>query len=137
MTNDLEVVRTVYERVLSDLAAPHAEAAMLELTQPDVEIDLSRQVFNPAVYRGHDEIRASMGDVREAWETFRVTPEQFMEGEDVVLVTEMVHARGRGSGVGITSESASVYRLRDGKLTHITVYRNRSEAFEAAGLPEP
>jgi ketosteroid isomerase-like protein len=135
MTNDLDVVRTIYERVFVDLASEPAESALLELSHPDVEIDLSRQVFNPAVYRGHDEVRTSIGDVREAWETFKVTPREFMDAGELVLVTETVNARGRGSGVEITSETASTYRLRDGKITHVTVYPDRSEAFEAAGLP--
>jgi ketosteroid isomerase-like protein len=79
MTSDVEVVRAVYDRVLADLAGPAAETAYIELSDPDVEVDLSRQVFNPGVHRGHDAIRDSMGDVREAWETFTVTPEDFIE----------------------------------------------------------
>jgi ketosteroid isomerase-like protein len=50
------------------------------------------------------------------------------------VVFVRVVAEGSASGVPIELPDAHVVTLRDGHLTSTCVYRDRSEALEAAGL---
>ena len=108
-----------------------------DLIAPDFEIDMSRRVFNPAVYRGFDGLKRLNGEIRDVWEEFRVVPEQFIDAGDRVVVIETIHARGRGSGVELdTRHSATIWTLRDGQVTRVQIGFNPQEALQAVGLVE-
>jgi uncharacterized protein len=105
------------------------------LLAPDVEIDMSRRVFNPAVYRGIDGLARLNDEIRDVWEDFRVVPKQFIDAGDQVVVLETIHARGRGSGVELdTQPSATIWTLRDGQVTRVQVGVEPNEALKAVGL---
>src|ERR1700752_991289 len=88
-----------------------------DLLPADVEIDMSRRVFNPAVYHGIAGLRRLNDEIRDVWEEFRVVPEQFIDAGDRVVVLETSHARGRGSGVELETETyATIWTLRDGPV---------------------
>lgn len=111
---------------------PHSE-----LIAPDAEIDMSRRVFNPATYHGIDGWVRLNDEIREVWDEFRVVPEQFIDAGHRVVVIETVHARGRGSGVVLdTSRTATIWTLRDGKVTRVQIGFDPREALEAVGLAE-
>jgi ketosteroid isomerase-like protein len=108
-----------------------------DLLAPDFEIDLSRRVFNPAVYRGIDGLARLNDEIRDVWEEFRVVPEQFIEAGDRVVVIETSHARGRGSGVELETRTyATIWTLRDGQVTRVQVGLDTNEALKAVGLEE-
>jgi ketosteroid isomerase-like protein len=44
--------------------------------------------------------------------------------------------RGQSSGIEMDMTSASLYRMRDGKVVTMRDYSTRAEALEAAGLEE-
>ena len=48
---NIEIVRHVYES-RDALNGPRGDALLSELFDPEVRLDMSRRVFNPAVYRG-------------------------------------------------------------------------------------
>jgi ketosteroid isomerase-like protein len=101
----------------------------------DFEIDMSRRVFNPAVYRGIDGARRLNDEIRDVWEEFRVVPEQFIDAGDQVVVLETIHARGRGSGVELdTQRSATIWTLREGQVTRVLIGVEPDEALKAVGL---
>jgi ketosteroid isomerase-like protein len=53
-----------------------------------------------------------------------------------VLLVARHHASGRASGVEVEDEVVWVYRLREGKITHVKSYESRAEAIGGAGLLE-
>ena len=59
-----------------------------DLVAPDFEIDMSRRVFNPAVYHGIDGLARLEDEIRDVWKEFRVVPEQFIDAGDRVVVME-------------------------------------------------
>ena len=112
-------------------------AAIPELFDPDVEIDLSRNVFNPDIYRGHAGVERAMGVIGEIWDDFRLVPSEFIEAGDKVVTAFTVHGKGRGSGVEVEMLIHQIWTFRDSKvLRMVGGYRDRSEALEAAGLSE-
>lgn len=108
-----------------------------ELIAPDAEIDMSRRVFNPARYHGIDGWGRLIAEIREVWEEFRVSPEQFIDAGDRVVVIETIHARGRGSGVVLDGRrSAAIWTLRDKQVTRVQIGFDPQEALQAVGLAE-
>jgi ketosteroid isomerase-like protein len=132
---NVEVIKRAHERLFGDLAAFRGAAADLaEFCHPEVHVDQTRRVLNPASYDGYEGLIRAFTEVRDAWEQFALEPEQFIDAGDRVVVVHRVRARGRGSGVEIVDRSASLYTLRDGRVVRLVIYGEPSEALEAVGL---
>ena len=57
-----------------------------DLTHPDFVLDLSRNIFNPDLYRGTDGIRLFFERVDEMWDELEVNAEEIIDGDDRVVV---------------------------------------------------
>ena len=128
---NVEIARRAYDSLtvgnLSRLA---------EFVAPEIEVDLTRNVFNPQVIRGYEGIEQFITTLNEVWEDFRFEIEELIDaGDNVVAVVRLV-GKGKGSGVPVDQRDTHVVKARDGKAVHIAVYRDRAEALEAAGLSE-
>jgi ketosteroid isomerase-like protein len=107
-----------------------------KVLDPEVRLDLSERVFNPAVYEGYDGIMRWRAEVGDVWEFYRTEPEQFLEGDDVVVVVAREHARGKGSGIEVDRTTALLYRLSDGRVREIRLYHDQRQALRDAGLAD-
>jgi ketosteroid isomerase-like protein len=131
---NVEIVRELIalgERARESGAMPHTD-----LVTPDAEIDLSRRVFNPAVYRGYDGWARLNDELREVWAEWRVSCERIIGVDDRVVSIETVRGRGRGSGVEIEARYASIWTLLNGQVTRVEVGFDPDEACKALGLEE-
>jgi ketosteroid isomerase-like protein len=107
-----------------------------DLVAPDMEIDLSRRVFNPETYRGLDgwiRLHEQMGEV---WAEWRVIPERIVAAGDRVVSIETVRGRGRGSGLQTEGVYASIWTFVDGRVARVEVGLRPEEALKAVGLEE-
>jgi ketosteroid isomerase-like protein len=112
-------------------------SAVAELAHPDVVIDLTRNVFNPATYRGLDGVRRWVEGVDEIWDDFQMEPEELIDAGDKVFAVVRLSGKGRGSGIEADMGVFGIWTLREGKVSRLTGgYRDRAEALEAAGLSE-
>jgi ketosteroid isomerase-like protein len=110
---------------------------LAELVDPDVVVDLSRNIFNADVYRGYDGIRRWAESVDDMWEDFRTEAEEFIDAEEHVVGALRISGRGREGGVEASMLVFSIWSFRDGRvLRMVGGYRDRAEALEAAGLRE-
>ena len=67
-----DIVRSIYAAV--------GEGRMpFELLDPQIELDMSERIFNPAVYRGHEGARQFYGEIAEIWDSWLSEPEQMFE----------------------------------------------------------
>jgi ketosteroid isomerase-like protein len=108
-----------------------------ELIDPSVRLDLSERVFNPQVYEGYDGIMGWRGDVGEVWESYRSEPQEYFEGDDVVVVFTQEHGRSKGSGIEVDQRpTAILFRLSAGRVSEIRLYHDRGHALRDAGLGE-
>jgi ketosteroid isomerase-like protein len=86
------------------------------------------------IHRGADAVAARLTELRGIFpqdvEVLGVEP----VGEDEVLLTVMLHAKGSGSGVPIEQEMGCVMQLRDGKVSRWRVFLSHGQAREAAAL---
>jgi ketosteroid isomerase-like protein len=71
----VEVVRRCYE-----LMANREFSAFPKVAHPDLVFDLSRNVFNPGVYRDLDGVLAFLQQADEMWDQLEVRPEELING---------------------------------------------------------
>jgi uncharacterized protein len=107
-----------------------------ELFDPEIEWSEGTDVPEPQVYHGHDGVRRQQERFREAWESFSIEPEEFIEmGEQLVVIAKLV-GRGKGSGVEVEARGAHVWTVRDGKAVRLEMYGDPAKALEAVGFAQ-
>jgi ketosteroid isomerase-like protein len=80
-------------------------------------------------YRGHEGIRQYFRDVAAVWDELRLTPGEFRQRGDTILVTGRVSARSLARVVA--GSTGWIWRLRDGKVVYARVYPSAAEAIAA------
>ncbi len=129
---NVEFVRRAYEALNN-----REYSRMGEFLAPDVEIDISRNVFNPGVHRGHADAERVIRATDDAWDDFHNEIREMIDAGDQVVVRVTNTATGSESGVETHMDLFHVLTLRDGRIARIVGgLRSRAEALEAAGLSE-
>jgi ketosteroid isomerase-like protein len=126
----------VVEHVLAAMSEDDAETAFA-LVDPDVVIDTTRFVFNPATYVGIEGARQLLAITDEGWEEMRTEPLRFIDaGERVVVIGRLV-GKGKDSGVRVERPTGQVWTVRDGLVVRWEIgFTDPNEALKAAGLAE-
>jgi ketosteroid isomerase-like protein len=86
-------------------------------------------------YVGHSGMRKYYADVASVWIELEVTPSEMREVGDAVLVLGRVYGRAAGGYIQ-DSPAQWVMRFRDGRISWIRVFTNRSAALAEVGLAE-
>jgi ketosteroid isomerase-like protein len=89
-----------------------------------------------AIYHGKEGFLQATTDWIEGFEDWTVTPKEFIEGEDSVLVRVHQTALGEKSGVPVESNIWFVFEIRGRKIARLSFHVREAEALEAAGLRE-
>jgi ketosteroid isomerase-like protein len=101
----------------------------------DAEVDFLPVTANLTTggvpYRGHAGIARYLEDVARVWPGLRLFPEEYREGDGVVVTLGRVLARG--GGMIIDQPTGWVFEMRDGLILRARVYGSHEEALEAAG----
>ena len=123
---DIDVVRATF----AAFAARDLDG-VLALSHPDIEFTAvtAEHAGRTGPYRGHDGMRQYFRDVASVWEELRLTPREFREEGDLILVTGRVSARSRGRTV--TGSTGWLWRVRDGKVIFVRVYASAADAVAA------
>ena len=126
IATDIEVVKATF----AAFAARDLQA-VLALSDPDIEFTAvtGEHAGRTDPYRGHDGMRQYFRDVAEVWEELRLTPREFREEGDLILVTGKVSARSRSRTV--TGSTGWIWRVRNGKVTFVRVYASAADATAA------
>jgi ketosteroid isomerase-like protein len=122
---NLEIVRKLF----ADLEATDLAGA-LSLFHPDVE-------WSPTEgsYRGVEGVGAHWIEWMEPWDEHRIEPVELIEaGDDGVIATIHLTARGEHSGMEIDQHFFQVYTVQEGKITRMVEFVDRASALESAGL---
>ena len=128
---NVEIVRNGFEawdRHDYEAAASHFS--------PDVEIDVTDRVLNPAIYSGLDGAMRFRDEIAETWDEFHVEIEDLVSAGDEVVVLVRSSGLGRASGAQVDSRAAWVAAVREQRITRLRLYRDRSHALAAVGLSE-
>jgi ketosteroid isomerase-like protein len=126
---NVEIVRRgweAYER--GDLSAGLANIS------PDVVTHVAPPVSG--VYQGREGLLQALLDWAEGFDELVITPEEYIDAGEQVVVRTRQRARGNESGVPVEADVWYVNTVRAGKLVRLGIFVNREEALEAAGLSE-
>jgi ketosteroid isomerase-like protein len=106
---------------------------VLELIHPEFEFTTvtSDYAGRAEPYRGHEGMREYFRDIALVWDDLRLTPREFREVGDSILVTGRVNARSPARIVD--GSTGWVWRVRDGRVIYGRVYASAADAEEAAG----
>ena len=130
---NVEILRRGYEALSrGDLDA------VLELCDPDIESVLPEGGINTGTLRGHRAVRDFLESYIDAFESFRMEPERFLEADDQVVVVLRVVGRGRGSGLEVDVRPAHLWTMDRGRAVRVQTFTESEHeaALEAAGLSE-
>ncbi len=116
-------------------------AAALESVDPEeIEMDVTRAPLEglSGLYRGREGLAEFWGQWLEAWGDQEIEDPELIDGGDEVILWVTKHKfQGRGSGITVDFPPyAWLVTLRDGRIVRGTIYMDRGEALEAAGLTE-
>jgi ketosteroid isomerase-like protein len=110
-------------------------AELMALSDPDVEFVSIFAGMEGRTYRGYDGLREYFADIRDTWSEFHRDIEEIIDaGGDQVIVSFHLRGTARASGVSVDENVTTVFRLRNGQLYRMIVFRDRDDALEAAGL---
>ena len=73
--SNVELVRSIYH-------AFNGGRMPLDQLDPQIELDLSERIFNPAVYNGHDGAMQFWAEIQEIWESWVSEPERLLDAGD-------------------------------------------------------
>ena len=109
--------------------------ALLEYAAPDFVLDMSRSIGPQRGVYKLDQMRSFLENFTATFESVRIEAEEFVEVDELVVVPNTTHVRGR-DGIEATARTAFVFTIRNGAATRLVMYQGRQEALEAAGLSE-
>ena len=136
---NVSLVRGLYEYMpgVGEADPEAVDRVFADLYDEEFELQLpSDYPEGEHVLRGREGMHAVVAMSRETWSELRFVPERFLDAHDCVVVFARLVAVGQESGVPIERETNHVWTIRDGRVTSMRVYRDRSEALEAAGPGE-
>jgi ketosteroid isomerase-like protein len=133
MSENLDLVRSIYA------AWERGDYSSADWADPEIEYVF---VDGPTPGRWVGKIAAGVAwrDFLSAWEEYRTEVDEYRElSGERVLVLVHVSGTGRTSGVDLAqmgAGGASVFHLRDSKVTSFVNYFDRERAFADLGLKE-
>ena len=120
-----------------DFAAREDVEGMLALLTPDFELDVSRNVFNPAVWRGEEGAREWLRQTQEVWQMPTYDVERVVELDDGrTLSVVVLEGRARLSGVNMQIRLWHLWTIRDGLVERCAHFNDEASALRAAGLTD-
>jgi ketosteroid isomerase-like protein len=129
---NVEVVRSA----VAAIAVGDRERAFA-FFDPQIVVDATRYVFNPATYVGFEGLRQMAAATDETWEGIHMEAVEFIDAGDQVVVIGRLVGKGKGSGVEVAQPAGQVCTLRNGRIVRWEIgYTDRSEALDAVGLRE-
>ena len=110
---------------------------LTDLSDPEVEYDVSRTSPESRVVRGPEEILAVLEEWVDTWDEHQVELIELIDagGERVVAV---IQERGKlkGSDTWVEHPRGVVYTVRNQRVFRYEEHEDRAQALEAAGLSE-
>ena len=135
--DDVDVVRRVYEfanRLGSGREAGTPGARTEELWDPEIVVEERADFPDKAAYRGYEGLARWWAGILEAYERNEFEPVELIPVGDRV-VAWVRHLLRSKAGVDLEYYGAHVWTVRDGRVVHVTGYRELEDALEAARKP--
>ncbi len=110
---------------------------LIELSDPDIEFrSLFAGIESGGAFRGRAGVYEYFKAIEDAYESFQVLPDEFLDAGAAVLTLGHAVWTGRGSGASDRTRIFVASWLRSAKVMRVETFTSRAEALEAAGLSE-
>jgi len=133
VSENLDLVRSIFS------ARERGDFSSAEWADPEIEYVFADGP-SPGTFTGLAGMAQAMRELLSAWEGFHAHVDEYRELDDErVLVFACWKGRGKTSGPELDALSihgVNVVHLRDGKVTRIVFYYDRSRALADLGLEE-
>ena len=113
--------------------------AMADLFDPNVEVHgtVGGIGEGQVVARGLDQIsKVIEAEDNEIWDQHRWEIQEVIDAGDRVVVLQREYQRGKGSGVELVIDTATILDLRDGRVVRMQGYVKQADALETVGLSD-
>jgi ketosteroid isomerase-like protein len=131
MPSNLEIVKSIY----ADWERGDFSSA--DWAAPDIDFAMVGGLIEGR-WKGIAEMTDAWAAMLTAYDHLQAVSDEFRElDDDRVLVFLRNEGRGRESGIEIgpiSTKAANVFRIRDGKVTELTLYWSRDRAIDELGL---
>ena len=87
-------------------------------------------------FQGREQFLQYARSWTDAFDKYAVESSQYVDAGEYVVISGRTVARGRESGVELSSDDAWVVRCRKGQAIEYREYETRQEALDAVGLSE-
>ena len=92
------------------------------------------QVPNNGVTSGKDSVKQLFADLGNHWDSFAITPDEFIDGGDTVVVLSHSEAKAKETGNSVKLPWVHIWRFDgDGKVTEVQALTDTAIAAEALG----
>jgi ketosteroid isomerase-like protein len=110
---------------------------LIELSDPQIEYDVSRTSPESRVVRGREEVLAVLEEWVDTWDEHQVELVELIDaGEERVVGVIYERGKLKGSDAWVEHPRGIVYTLRDQRVLRYEEHEDRAQALEAAGLAE-
>ena len=103
---------------------------------PDMEVAFVAALAGAPGFEGHgiEGMIAGWQDWLIPWDSYVLTAEDFLDAGDKVVMLARVRGRTSRDGVEVEHSPAAVWSVTGAKVTAVTFFLQRDEAFEFAGI---
>jgi ketosteroid isomerase-like protein len=125
----VEIVRRLYD------AFARADFEMaLSYLDPEIEFSQPPEMPGGGTYHGPEGVINGLAKWLGAWDDYVVQVQDMIDLGDQVMARTRHRGRGKGSGVELEQEMFDLVTLNGAKIVRISMYLNKAQALEAAGL---
>jgi ketosteroid isomerase-like protein len=130
----LENFRRAYMRANEAFNRHDFESAFFGF-HPELEWHAVLHTPGPSVVHGRDGVIAAFRALLEEFPDWRVEPQEFIDGEDAIVVRNIGIGSGRESGVPIRQPFSQVWTFSERRPILVREFLDHDEAIAVAGVP--
>ena len=91
------------------------------------------QVPNSGVTEGKEAVKQFFGELGNYWETFDLTPDEFIESGDTIVVLSHSQSKGKETGKEVKLPWVHVWRYSGGEVTEVQALTDTALSADALG----
>jgi ketosteroid isomerase-like protein len=111
-------------------------SASLDVADPLILFVLNPEFPDAGTYLGVEQLAEYTRGFLEPWSSITIEAEEMMPAGDSVVVAVLQRGAGGESGAATELRYFQVWSFRGAKAIRLENFRERAEAFRAAGLPD-
>src|SRR5688572_6499935 len=91
------------------------------------------QLPNSGITEGKENVKKLFAELGDHWESFSITPDEFIESGDTVVVLSHAEAKGKDTGTEVKLPWVHIWRFKDGQATEVQALTDTAMAAGALG----